>query len=479
MQLQQKTAKGSLWNLFRTLIVSASDFLVYAVLARVLSVEEFALIVFCLLIVEFASIFARVGIVQNLIQRASWEQSFSSSTFIFIMIFSAIISCLVASFGSLFAFVFHSKDAVLVVLGLSIIPLLVGLQVVFKAKLEREFRQASVTAITSFSTVSSALVALMLIYLGFGLWALVIQKVLMNIVMLAFFVSRAKFIPSITYQAAHTKELFAFCLPLVYLAVLQYLIRKVNNLFAMVALGAPAFAQVSIAKKAHEVMSQSTLTAINNMIVPTMSRINNAARLNAFYKLIELSAYIIIPCFLGLGAIAPEFILLAFGDTYQSSAILLSIACFAISAQIITWFIPNLLISVAETKLALKISVYELIFISILSAIGIIFGLKAMIIGTTIASFLLVPIIVRIASQKFDIHLAIIVKLILPPSVASGIMFLSVIAVKHFMVGVHDSIIMILLVSITVGAIVYLSMLFVFFNKRFFEQLHALKVSIK
>lgn len=478
MQLQQKTAKGSLWNLSRTLFVSASDFIVYAVLARVLTISEFALIVFCLLIVEFASIFSRVGIAQNLIQRSSWEQSFSSSTFVFITVLSSIIACLLASFGSLIAFVFYSEQAINIVLGLSVIPLLVGLQVVFKAKLEREFRQASVTAIISLSTAFSALVALLLIYLGYGLWALVIQKVLMNIFILGLLVFSAKFKPSISYNSSHTKELITFCLPLVYLSVLQYLISKVNNLFAAIALGVPAFALISIAKKGHEVMAQSTLSSVNNMIVPSMSRIDNEARLSAFYKLVELSAYIIVPCFIGLAAIAPEFILLAFGKTYESSAILLSITCFAIFAQIITWFIPNLLISVAATNLAMRVFVYELGFITVLAGIGVIFGIKAMVIGSTLASFLLVPFIVRIASKQFALKLSTMVNLVFPPSVASLIMFLSIISVKHLLSGNENSLILNLLVYIVLGVTTYLGALFLFFNKRFFDQLFALKSSI-
>ena len=478
MQLQQKTAKGSLWNLFRTLFVNASDFIVYAMLARVLSIAEFALIIFCLLIVEFASIFSRVGIVQNLIQRSSWEHSFSSSSFVFIALLSFLIACFLAVFGSLLAFVFYSKEAVLVVLGLSVIPLLVGLQVVFKAKMEREFRQATVTGITSFSTFISALLALLFIYLGYGLWALVVQKVVMNLLILSLLIYKANFKPTILFNTSHTKELVVFCLPLVYLSVLQYLIRKVNNFFAAVLLGAPAFAMVSIAKKGHEVLVQSTLTSVNNMVVPSLSRIHDTAKVNALYRLIELCAFIVIPCFIGLAAIAPEFVLLAFGESYESSAILLRIACFGIFAQIISWFIPNLLISLAETKLAMIVFVYELIIISLLAVVGIFFGVEAMLISTTVGSYLLVPIVLRIASKKLDISIWKIIGLVLPPCVASLVMFLSILIAKYVFFDHQSSLFLSLFTYILFGIVVYVMTFILFFKKLFFKQLGELKSSM-
>jgi hypothetical protein len=122
--------------------------------------------------------------------------------------------------------------------------------------------------------------------------------------------------------------------------------------------------------------------------------------------------------------------------------------------------------------------VYELIIISLLAVVGIFFGVEAMLISTTVGSYLLVPIVLRIASKKLDISLRKIIGLVLPPCVASLVMFLSILIAKYVFFDHQSSLFLSLFTCILFGIVVYVMTFILFFKKLFFKQLGELKSSM-
>ena len=80
MSLKKKATKGSIWTSLTRTGINVVDFLVYAYLARVLTLEEFGLAGFCFLFIEFANTLVNAGVNQNLVQRDKWEDRYAAST---------------------------------------------------------------------------------------------------------------------------------------------------------------------------------------------------------------------------------------------------------------------------------------------------------------------------------------------------------------------------------------------------------------
>lgn len=479
MVLKKKTAHGSLWNMLRTITTNGIDFVIYALLARILSIEEFALLIFCLLVVEFANIFPHVGVGQNLIQRRKWEDSFASSTFVFIASFSALISIVLASAGAGAAYFMHSLQAAHIIWVLSILPFIIGLQSVFTAKLERQFDNAKLTAILASSTILSGLIAIFLIWMGAGLWSLIAQKILHALLTLVLLLASAKFTPKLRVEKKHWRELVTFCLPLLGVAVIQYFQRKMNNFYAAFMLGSNAFAFISIAKKGQDVLSQTTLSPINKMMVPIMSRVNNHDKVGAYYKVLELTSFIVIPCFLGLGALAPQFVTFAFGADYVQSALLLSISTMGVFAIILNFFLPALLISLAKTKATLWLNIVDLSSILVFGGIGVWFGLEALVIGITVSQYVVLPIRASITARYLPIRLLDMCKLMIAPAICSLVM-IGVIKGAQTYIDFSSWYPFVTLLTLTVlGMLVYVSSLFLFFGGKSKKQVQTLKTLFK
>ncbi|AFT74187.1 oligosaccharide flippase family protein [Alteromonas macleodii] len=474
MSIRRNTITGTLWNVTRTFVVSVVEFVVYATLARYLTVEEFALLAFSLLVVEFANMLTTVGVNQNLIQREKWEQSYFRSVFTFILLLSFIISSFLAGAGGTLSYFYYSSEASLVILSLSLLPLFMALQSVYSAKLEREFLNKEITVIRTCTSIFFGVLTIILVLNSFGIWSIVISKILQHCVTLLLFMWRSKLPFELGINSLHIKEIKDFCLPLFGIALLNFFQSKGSNLLVGAALGAEKFAFISVSKKGYDILGQLTITSVNRMIVPSLSRVHSDNRVNRLYDIVYFSSLIVTPCYFGLGAVSEEFITLAFGEKYAASAIYLTLSTAAISGAIMAWYLPNLLISGGFTAAALKLKVVGFVRTMAVSGVTVWFGVEVMLASLTITTYLLLPVSFSITSKYFSISLVKMLKVNLPSIISSILMVSSIFLAKMFLV--KDLELLFRLVALVcLGAMVYSLTLILFFRRDVLKVLQIAK----
>jgi O-antigen/teichoic acid export membrane protein len=464
MSLKKKTVTGSFWNLVLSLATTLTDFIVFAVLARYLSIEEFGVLLFCLLVVEFAGVFTNVGVNHSLVQRKQWSDEFASSAFYVIGGFSLVISIIVATIGTYTAFTYHSLLASLTVLALSAIPTIVGLQAVFSAKLERDFKNKLMMYIRSISSVSSGMLIVVLVYFDFGIWSLVIGKLINQFFVLLLFIVYSKIKLVVKINKKYVKELISFSLPLLGIAILNFLKNKMNNIVTAPVLGSESFAMISVARKGQDILGLITMTPINRMIVPVMSRVEMQQKVQIYYRLLGLVSLLVIPAFLGLGAVSESFIVLSFGDKFAPASALLAISTLSIVAVLIGWFLPNMLISIAQTKAALNINIIAVVSTVVVASSTVWFGMEILIAAFVIQNYLTLPIRILIVKKYYELSIRRILKSLIPAVVSSIFMVVVIKLVQQFYIN-DFSHINSLLLSFLIGSVTYLLTLFVIFPK--------------
>ena len=176
MSLKRKATSGSFWTSLTRVGINIVDFVVYAYLARVLSLEEFGLAGFCFLFIEFANTLVNAGVNQNLVQRDKWEDRYAASTMTFVAGMGIVVMLGILGIGAPIAYCSYSELAAWVVASLAPITLIASLQVVVSGKLSREFKNKQMGIAKFCSTLISAITIIILAESGFGLWALIIGK---------------------------------------------------------------------------------------------------------------------------------------------------------------------------------------------------------------------------------------------------------------------------------------------------------------
>lgn len=465
MSLKKKAAKGSFWHLFGSVSNNLFNFIVFAILARLLSVEMFGLIAFCLLVIEFSNLFINFGINQNLIQRAKWSPNFANSSFWFVNLVGLLMSLIVVFTVCPAAFYFHSELAAWLLLALAPLPLLNAATAVFSAKLERDFKSKELNSMNVLASLVGGILSVLFAYWGMGPWAIVVGRILQSLLFLCLLVLRSDFRPTWSLGKESYQEIIAFGLPLFWIALISYVHQKSMNFFVAFVLGTKAFAFISVAQRGHQVLSQSSISPLNKMIVPTFSRMHRNKIEENYYRFMQLTATIVVPMFFGLAAVADQFILIAFGEKWSASAELLTLLCLSISATVLGWFLPNLLVSLAKTKSALYLSMVGLLSKVLAAAIFVWYGAETMLLAVLISTYLVVPIRYYIVKKHIDIKLSKSIASVLPASLSSLLMFVCINAIEDHASLLQLPVFVQLLALISAGVIIYALTFLTLFNK--------------
>tara|TARA_Y100000296_G_scaffold26570_1_gene31261 strand:+ start:1737 stop:3203 length:1467 start_codon:yes stop_codon:yes gene_type:complete len=465
MSLKRKATSGSFWTSLTRVGINIVDFIVYAYLARVLTLEEFGLAGFCFLFIEFANTLVNAGVNQNLVQRDKWEDRYAASTMTFVAGLGLLAVLGVVGIGFPVAYYNHSELAAWVVMCLAPITLLTSFQVVVSGKLQREFKNKQMGMARLCGTVISSILIVLMAEHGLGLWSLIIGKLFNAILQYIFMLFVAKYRPYFAFNKKDNQELVSFCFPLLGMAVLNFLHRKSSNMFTGLVLGPASFALLAAAQKGEGVINQVTMSSINSMVVPSFSRVEDKSKLGFHYvKMVSMTSLLVLPIFMGLAAIATPFITVVFGEKFAPSAIYMTISAFGMFPSVIAWFLPNLLISVGQTKDAFKLTLLNIVSSVLIAGATIWFGIKIMLISIVVGNCLILPVRLLIVNRHIALPLWSVVKEILPSVISALMMFFAVLGLKSYLSEVIENEIIILLVSIVAGAIFYPLFLWLIFR---------------
>lgn len=476
MSLKKQAAKGGLWISITRTGVNVVDFIVFAYLARILSLEDFGLVAFCLLFIEFANIAVNSGVNQNIVQRKTWDEGYASSTLIYVVGLALGVALFLVFVGAPIAQYAHSNTAAYVVMSLAPITVLMSLQVVFNGKLVRDFKNKQMGIARFVASVLSGVLIIVAAEFGFGLWSLVIGRLANAILELAFFFYLARFTPKFHYNKADTAELVHFCLPLLGSALLNMAHQRAASLFTGLVLGPASFALLNAAKKGEQMISQVTLTSINSMVVPSFARAKEGANIGDLYiKLVAITATLVLPIFMGLAAIADPFVTIVFGEKFSESAIFMSISAFSIFPSLLGFFLPTLLISKAETADAFKLNL-----ISVISSVGVAgatiwYGISTMLLAIVIVNFFILPMRFKIVMKHISIDIKKLILKIFPQYFTALLMFMCILVCKYFLTSHFSNDIALLIFLIMIGVFSYFIFSFTIFYNNSLEQLNEIK----
>ena len=451
MRYAKKTAFATIWNSILSLFNQISALIVFALLARFLSVTEFSLVAFCLLI-----------------QRKNWNNFLASSCFCFVVALSIIFACItIFIIAPLSELLFQpgSADYLRV---LSVVPLLTAIGFVSQAKLQRQFKNKELTLITGFSTALGMIVSLTLVLFSYGAWAIVIGRIVHSLLLAILLQKTELFLPTkVQIKKHHFKKIFSFCLPIFLQLVLYFVSARGVLLATLALLGNAQFAIMAIAQRAFRALSDVTATPLNAILLNSFSRLASLEqKQNAYEKVIRVSSAIIFPMFIGLALVSYEVVELAFGIKWKESSVLLSIMSFSILFMLPTWFLTSLLTSEGLTRQVLTMNIINATIIATSTLIGASFSLFHTALSLVFAEFILIFLKFWYVTRYLNLDTVSILKSLVPSLTSSLFMFFFVYVALIFM---HSDISLpiLLIIKIVLGIFSYSIFYLTFFNKSF------------
>lgn len=207
------------------------------------------------------------------------------------------------------------------------------------ARLTRSLRMDLVILADFTATVILSVVALVLAWLGYGLWALVISQVAFvaaRFVMLCILAPSLFTLPSVQFSSAFKFLRFGYMVTAS--DILNYFNRKADVFVVGLLSGASATGNYSLAMDLAKTPTRTILPAFNRVLFPAFSRtsknLSNVSK--QFLRLSEVLSLIIFPAFFGISVIAEDLVLVLFGPNWEKAGLTISIVAFALPFRVLS-----------------------------------------------------------------------------------------------------------------------------------------------
>ena len=388
--LGKKTISGVLWSGIERLLVQGLQFILGIVLARLLLPSDYGLIGMLTIFFSISLAIVDSGFSQALIQRKIVTQTDYSTVFYFNLLTSLCIYAGLYFASPYIAAFFEEPRLTVITRVISLSILFNALSIIQIAKLTKALDFKSQTKCSVIAIVVSGILGIYLAFLGYGVWALVIQMVLKSILNLLLLIVFAWWWPSLVFSKKSLKSLFSFGSKLLASGLLNAVF---NNLYYVVIGKFFSTKELGLYTRANQFQllpSETLAVILQRVTLPVLSGIqDDKERLVHYYrKFIRFTALVTFPLMLGLAVLATPLISVVLTDTWIESVPYLRLLALVGLLYPIHALNLNLLKVLGRTDLFLRLEIYKKIAIVITLLATFRYGMLALIAGQVLLSFL-------------------------------------------------------------------------------------------
>jgi len=333
--------------------------IVAIILARLLSPAEFGLIAMVTVFITIANEFISSGFGSALIQKKDVDNLDYSSIFFLNIGLSIILYGIIFMSAPIVAnfYGYEVLTPVMRVLGMRLI--LAAINTVQQAYVSRNMIFKKFFYATLGGTLVSAIVGIVMAYMGFGVWALVAQymvNITVDTIILWFTV---KWRPQLQFSIIRVKSLFSFGWKLLFAGLLNTLSNQSRQLIIGKIYSPSDLAYYNRGFQFPALIMTNINTSISAVMFPVVSKAqDDLERLKTLTRqFIRVSSYFIFPMMMGLAVVAEPFIKLLLTEKWLPCVPYLRIACFIHVVTIMQISIQNAIMARGRSDVFLKMDI--------------------------------------------------------------------------------------------------------------------------
>lgn len=475
--LKEKTLSGLSWSaadkLFQQLFVFVSGVL----LARMLDIENYGLIGVLAIFTGMANLLQESGFTTALIRKKNPTQSdyitvFYTNIFIGIALY-ILLFFLAPSISS-----YYSKPVLSPLARFLFLSFLFNsFAIIQNAKLLKEINYKLITKINFFSVLVSYTIALVLAYLGYGVWALASQMVTISFIRSACLWIFGKWKPSGQFSGKAFKEFFSFGSKLVIGGMMNSFSTNIpqNIIAKQYSLGITGL--YNQATKLYNTVADFLAGTIQSVPFTVLSNIDDADRLKqATRKFIRAKAFIVFPLFLGMILVAKPFIISLLGIEWAGTVPILQLLCVGGLFASLDSSNGDLLRVKGKSGRILSLEIFRNVLILLVIVVSLTFKLNYLYLvgGLSLTHFIKYVISSYISNKVIDYKLFELVKDLFP-YFATTLLAASCGYVLHYLI---SNLLLLTICQIILVGSIYISILYFFGSVIVREAIGVLKKTI-
>lgn len=448
---------GTRWMTLSTTAVQGIRLLVSVVLARLLAPADFGLLAMAFVVISFADIFKDLGTKAALIQKRELTTEFASTVFWLNIGIGAVLATVVMLGAPIFAALYAEPTVVDVLRVMGLVLAISAFGLAQQAHLYRELRFRALAAVQFTVAGVNMVVAISLALAGWGVWALVAGTVSSAAAGILVTWILSDWRPAFAFRWRDLEEIAGFSLNLSGSQILGFALSNGDKILIARFLGASPLGYFNIAHRTLTYPVQSITRVLQQVLFPTMSRIqdDDAAIARGYLRACAGISLLTFPAMVGIAVLARPLVEVVLGERWLPAAPLIAVLAPVGAVQSLTYTVSVLYQVKGRTDWLLRWSLVS--GVAMLSAVW--FGLQWGILGVVVAFAVVIAALTypafaipfRLIGLRFR-ALAVVVR---PYTLASLTMGAAVLLLRVILNGAGASPLTVVSLGVPLGVAIY------------------------
>lgn len=317
------------WKLLERGGTQGIQFIVQIVLARLLLPEEYGLIALVTIFIALANVFVQSGFNTALIQKKDADEVDFSSVFYLSLLVAALLYIVLFLTAPLIANFYRNLHLIPVIRVLSITLFFGAFNSIQNAYVSKNMMFKKLFFSSLGATLVSGTVGVLAAYMGYGVWALVMQQLANQFMITIILWFTVKWRPHLIFSIKRVKVLFSYGWKLLASSLLATLYNDIRTLIIGRIYSPATLGFYNRGKQFPQLIVSNIDGSIQSVMLPTLSAHQDDRRRvkDMVRRAIVTSSFIMLPMMVGLAVVAEPLVKILLTDKWLPSVPFLQIFC--------------------------------------------------------------------------------------------------------------------------------------------------------
>lgn len=390
ISLGKSAVNGVVWLGATKFLGQGISWIITIYIARLLSPADYGLMGMAAVLIAFMQLFNELGFGTAIIQKEDLTEEDLVTLHWTVMGVNVILYLAVFYLASFVSAFFHEERITAMIRALGLNFLISSLGFVSFNMLARsmDFRNRSLADFIA--NIIGSISTLYFAVKGIGVWSLVLGGIILEITRNILFQIYYPWIPGLSYSYQSLKKFTIFGSQIVSSRILWYLYSNSDRLIAGKMLGTSLLGYYSLAMQFASMPLEKMISLVNQVALPTLSKIQNDTDLlrKYFLKILRFIAFLTFPLFFGIIFVADEAVRVLLTDKWSSIIVPLQILCLVSVLRAINAIYAPVFIAKGKADQPLMNN----LLLAILMPVGFYIGSFHGLIGFSIAWIIVFPV---------------------------------------------------------------------------------------
>ena len=380
MTNRETVMSNIIWRFAERCGAQGVSFIVSIILARLLEPEAYGTIALVTVFTNVLQVFIDSGLGNALIQKKNADDIDFSTVFYFNFVVCCLLYVVMFFMAPVISSFYNDKTLVNIIRTLCLTLVISGLKNVQQAYVSRTLQFKKFFFSSLAGTIGSAIVGIVMAYMGFGVWALVFQQIINVSVGTAILWLTVKWHPKKVFSFERLKGLFSFGWKLLISSLIDTFYNNVRQLIIGKMYTSTDLAFFNRGNQFPHIIVTNINTSIDSVLFPALSKEqDNIVRVRSMTRRsISVSTYIMAPLMMGLAFCAEPIVSIVLTDKWLACVPYLRIFCITYMFYPIHTANLKAIIALGRSDINLKLEIIKKVIGVILLVSTMWFGVMAM-----------------------------------------------------------------------------------------------------